>query len=924
MIDFKPSTWTNNYKPPPLRDIRWRVFFLLFGFLVMGMTFLGFDRKPLHVFLLLATGAFLDVIFNGIFKKKKIFPLSALISCCSLALLLNWSYNYTNLWLPALICIGSKYLFTVKGKHFFNPSMFAIVFCILFTRESISLAPSYQWFGTAASAGMMIWFVITGALIMFVFKIKRNWLILSFLITFVLQTIYRADVMEHIIPWQTLFVGSITSPAFYLFTFFMITDPATSPKNPRAQILVGIAIGLFDLLYHLKLSYYTFFFAGITVAAIRYVYFLYKNLNTNIVFDRSKTIGMISRWAVIIALVFPTLSMVKYKENVHSSKIQEELTLEKIYAELSGLSGRKSDILSQTDERIQHVAKWIISVGDAVAVADVNTDGLPDLFLTQTLKSSQDKCKLHINKGDFQFEKIPIPDLEIYLKDPQKYGVPGFAFFFDRDNDGDQDLFVGFGFGPSRIFENRSQKDGAVIFEEIFIEGISDQHSICLSANALDFNQDGFLDILLCNTLLTHLPDYDSPTPLNIFDLPEAEYPGDRRMFRFMHESWHNANNGGKNYLYLGQANSTQYTRLDESISGLTETRWSLATGTADFNDDGKTDIYIANDFGRDDCYINMDGQKFVRQEGQFFGDLGLDTYKGMNVSIGDMDGDLREDVYVSNVHHAMQAEGSLLWMNKTQSGEQVFDFDEKASQYHALNTNRFGWGAAMGDLNLDGYPDILQANGMVDDIWDKIYEDRVDYWYYQAQIAKTGPEIHSYADTWADIRGCSIYENEADRIYLNQQGNGFVDISADIGFDHKKNTRGIALVDLDNDGDLDVLVTDQFGPPILYKNNVIKKQWLGLALEGNGLNTSKDAVGTKVFLEYDLNDNPVKQFKELRLVTGFMAMGDKRLLFGLGDTDERIENMRLKIVWHNGDTEEMSLTAWNNYIKIKQGYPLQ
>ncbi|MDZ7846359.1 MAG: hypothetical protein U5L96_06135 [Owenweeksia sp.] len=79
--------------------------------------------------------------------------------------------------------------------------------------------------------------------------------------------------------------------------------------------------------------------------------------------------------------------------------------------------------------------------------------------------------------------------------------------------------------------------------------------------------------------------------------------------------------------------------------------------------------------------------------------------------------------------------------------------------------------GAAVEDLNLDGWTDIVQANGMVGDDYDSLYPYRDDYWYYQAQIAKTGPEIHAYAHNWADIRGRSIYEDERDCIFLDNAG---------------------------------------------------------------------------------------------------------------------------------------------------------
>ena len=152
----------------------------------------------------------------------------------------------------------------------------------------------------------------------------------------------------------------------------------------------------------------------------------------------------------------------------------------------------------------------------------------------------------------------------------------------------------------------------------------------------------------------------------------------------------------------MNTGDSSIFKVIPESISKLTETRWSLAVGTSDMNNDGYTDIFIANDFGRDDWYLNKNGHYFERQNGKFYGEIGLDTYKGMNASVGDLDGNGKEDIYVSNVHHAMQAEGSLLWMNKTTDRAEKITFNEGAQKHNLLNTNRFGWVAAMGYLDLN------------------------------------------------------------------------------------------------------------------------------------------------------------------------------------------------------------------------------
>lgn len=919
MISFDVKSWTGDYSLPTRKDVRWAAFGLLFFYLVMGTFFLGFDRKPLQIIALIAFGAIFDLVLNGVFKQRKVFPLSAMISCCSLALLLNWSYAFQNLWIPVFICIISKYLLTLNGRHFFNPSLFAIVICLIFTDDLITLAPSYQWYGSAATASMMIWFVVTGALFLFVFKINRNWLIGSFLVVFVLQTLYRAHVMEHIIPWETLWMSSLSSPAFYLFTFYMITDPGTSPSGKWEQILIGSSIGLLDLIFHLKLSYYTFFFAGFAVAGVRYLYFIAKTWYKEQGQFLSKNIQLLApRYAIAAVLFLPILLSFQKPTPLGVGKQLNHFFLERIDPSESGLGFAHSTVLEDVDPRVAHVAKWVISVGDAAASADIDLDGDQDLFLTQILKDRAWRGKLHINQGNFKFEKRSIPALEPYLNNPKDHGLPGFGLFMDYDNDGDSDLFVGFGFGKSHLFENRMIPDDSLSFVEVDVPYLQENHTICLAANALDFNNDGLLDLIQTNTLQAYLPGYETPTPLNIFNLPAPAHDGDRRMFHFLHESWHNANNGGFNYLLQGTGNGDAFTAIPAEQSMLKETRWSLAVGTADLNDDGWTDVYIANDFGRDDCYLNQGGTHFERVVGTFYGDIGLDTYKGMNVSVGDLDRNQKDDIYISNVHHAMQAEGSLLWMNYTEEKEKLL-LEESATTMNALNTKRFGWGAGFADLNLDGWEDIIQANGMVDDSWDKLYDERVDFWYYQAQIARTGPEIHSYADKWADIRGASIYENEPDRIMLNHDGTYFNDYASSIGFDHEENTRGICLSDFDNDGDADILITDQFGAPILYENKVSQKHWVGIKLEGNGTSTNRDAVGSKVYLEYKVNGEPQIQYKEARLANGFMSMNDQRLLFGMGSDTGEISDMSIKVKWHNGETVTYPVSDWNQYHTITQ-----
>src|SRR5262249_4110965 len=146
-------------------------------------------------------------------------------------------------WLPIVpvfIAIASKYVITFKGRHVFNPTLIAVVACLRWGEGMFSASPSYQWGGSIAMAA----FVVTGALSLFVFKIKRNALILSFLGFYFVELCIRSFIARWHLPPETLFMGAATSASFYLFTFFMITDPQTSPASRKGQVWMSFIIVL--------------------------------------------------------------------------------------------------------------------------------------------------------------------------------------------------------------------------------------------------------------------------------------------------------------------------------------------------------------------------------------------------------------------------------------------------------------------------------------------------------------------------------------------------------------------------------------------------------------------------------------------------------------------------------------------------------
>lgn len=885
-------------------DPRIPVAAILFTYLVLGLTVLGFNRSPLQAIVTTITCCTLEVILTYIFKKKWIFPLSAMITSFSLSFLLNYSHDFLLLFIPIFFAIGSKYILQFNGKHFFNPAMMGVALSLLFAEDLVTASPAYQWNGIAT----MSIFIVTLGLIFVIPKVSRTWLVLSFLFFFSIQTALRAFIMKHHLPFETLFLGTLSSPAFFIFTFFMITDPASSPKTKKDQIIVGFSLATVDLLLHLYQSYYTFFYAALIVASVRFVWFHYKQAKQKGYFDYFIKDMIASRYYLQPAamLLIAGVWIVLYSQwwRVDRGQAEFDWALEKVPAQHSGLNAaNKGDILDRVDPRVQHVAKWILSEADSASVGDVNNDGLPDLFLSQTLKDADKKYMLYINKGDFHFEEFPIPEVDAIRNNPEQLGIIANAVFVDYDNDNDQDLFLTVGFGNSILLKNEFNEAKTLKFKDVTIAAGITEQTQSISASFGDFNKDGLLDLLVLNVWPNNFPDYPKPQHLNIFNLPKPEYEGDVRMFNFMHDSWHQSNNGGENQIYYQNPDHT-FTLMDAKTMGLPETRWSLAVGIADLNLDSWPDFYIANDFGPDDVYLNRNGKFFENIKGAIFGSIGKDTYKGMNVSIADFDRDLNFGVYVSNVHHAFQAEGSLLWKVISKPDNFYPEFVEVASKKGVLNEQRFGWGASATDFDNDGWVDIVQANGMVDDQFDKKFDKCKDYWYVNEKVARSAPSIHKYASNWGDLRGYCIYGKERIRLYKNRGINSypqFKDIAKDVGVSDLNSARGLISFDLDNDGRRDILVTHPFLAPTLYKNKLRDPSargphWIGFQIESLSTECNREAIGSLATLQVTKNDGSQFQImQEKQVVSGFASQSDKRLHFGLG-TD--IKNVSVKINW--------------------------
>lgn len=876
----------NWLRVPTLQDPRPYAAALQLSFLIIGMNFLGFDRTLGQVAFICAACIAFDFALHILIKRKFLFPLSAMQTGFSLALLVNFGQGLWLALVPAFISIASKYVVTYKGRHIFNPSLFGLAVCVFLMSDLVSTTPAKQWNGS-------LWalvYVMAGATIFVMPKIKRSALVLSLLGFYGLQVLLRGLWLTPSIPLETIFYAQFFSPAFYLFTFFFITDPATTPNDPKKQVMMTGSIVLIDTLFHALHILSSVFYAGFIYFALRWLWLVLSDIRheQHLKHKLRKMVYPVALPLVLgIVLVGGTYSVQKMLKAHLPHNLPVNFTFEAVQ---TGIEGFKGDALGQVDPRARHISKWLLAAGEGVYSADVNNDGLLDVFFTQTQKRGEDRAQLYLAVRPFVYEKFPLPQLQRYREDVKQNGVPAGAMFFDADNDGDKDLLILALSGKPMFLKNTLIENGALGFEEQPLPGASAEHQNAVAVTAADFDENGYLDVVWSNYFPKHHDSYDDKRLLNIFDLPKAEYEGDERPTHIMYNSWVEATNGGASTYLAGNAEG-----FADKGDIFNRSRWTLAMGAADLNNDTHQDIYFANDNGPDDLFMQKNDGKFMRLIGLNRQGVGRDTYKGMNVSFADFTKNGMQDIYVSNMHQTQLVEGSMLWLNNSQQGELSADaFVNSASNQGTWNEKRFGWGAGVGDLNLDGQPDIIQANGMIDSYYDGTPHCS-SYWYATGIFSGAVATILPYASKWPTMENKCLFANERNRVYLNKDG-FFEDVADKVGLGQPNTARAISLADLDNDGDLDLIVAHPTAPPSFYRNERLQPNddWIGLKLMGNGKTCNADAVGTRVKASYGGAQNKTIE-QRIYATQGMSAQGDHRLLFGL---DGYVGMVKLEIDW--------------------------
>jgi hypothetical protein len=526
------------------------------------------------------------------------------------------------------------------------------------------------------------------------------------------------------------------------------------------------------------------------------------------------------------------------------------------------------------DHRLDHIMPQVASMGAAVSVVDFDRDGWADIYVTNSAEGSKNALFRNMMDGSFKdvASEMGVADLN-----QLGTGVSMGSVWGDYDNDGYEDLFL-YKWGRPELFHN----DSAHGFSRV-----SDKAGLPTWVNAntaiwLDYDGDGQLDLFLGGY---YAEDVD------LWHL---------RTTKMMPESFEYAKNGGRKYLFRNLGGGA-FEEVSQK-AGIDTRRWALAATAADLRGTGHSDLFIANDYGISELFFN-DGKQF-REVGKQAG-VGFSPKSGMNASVGDILNQGKYSIYVSNISEdGVLIQGNNLWVPKEGTTGDSLQYDNLA---RAMDVEMGGWsfGAQFGDLNNDGTLDLYLVNGYVS------ADRNTNYWYDFSKIAGGNSTIISDAAHWPAMEGRSLSGYQQKRVWLNDGAGKFVNVAQAVGATDVYDGRAVALVDLWNRGVLDVVVANQRGPLLIYKNNAVPdNKWVGFELEGTASNRS--AIGAEVRLFW----NGQQQVQQVSGGSGFCAQNQRRLHFGLGK-NPKLEKAEVR--WTSGKVETLENPSVGQVHKIKE-----
>jgi len=526
------------------------------------------------------------------------------------------------------------------------------------------------------------------------------------------------------------------------------------------------------------------------------------------------------------------------------------------------------------DPKLDPIMPEVASMGASVSIVDFDRDGWPDIYVTNSAIGSKNALYRNMHDGTF---KDVAGEMGIADVNQPGTGVSTGAVWGDFDNDGYEDLFL-IKWGRPELFHNDQGHGFTRVTEQAGLPP-------WINANTaiwFDYDGDGLLDLFVGG--------YYSED-IDLWHLTTT---------RIMPDSFEYAKNGGRKYLFHNLGNG-KFEEVSAQL-GIDSRRWALAAAAADLRGTGHPDLFVANDYGVSELYFN-DGQRF-HEVGEQTG-VGFAPKSGMNAAVGDILNQGRYAVYVSNISEdGILIQGNNLWVPKEGTGGDTVKYQNLARDF-GVELGGWSFGAQFGDLNNDGTLDLYLTNGYIS------LDHNRSYWYDFSKVAGGNSTIIGDAKNWPAFEGRSLSGYQNKRVWVNDGAGKFVDVAQAVGATDTYDGRSVALVDLWNRGVLDVVVANQNGPLLLYKNTVApENEWIEFELEGTSSNRS--AIGAQVALFW----NGQQQLQDVSGGSGFAAQNDRRLHFGMG-RNPRIEKAVIR--WPSGKVQTIDKPGAHQLHKMKE-----
>lgn len=531
---------------------------------------------------------------------------------------------------------------------------------------------------------------------------------------------------------------------------------------------------------------------------------------------------------------------------------------------------------------------------NGIAVGDVDNDGFDEIYVCQP--------------GGLPNRLLKRGEDGIYRDRSQAAGVDlldhtSCALFVDFRNRGLQDLVVLTGSQPL-LFDN--QGDGTFRLQPDAFRFAAAPQGAFTGMAAADYDGDGFVDLYLCTYIYFQSEDeYSYPAP------------------------YHDARNGPPNFLFRNRLAEQGYFEDVTAHVGLDENndRYSFAPAWCDYDFDGRPELYVANDFGRNNLY-KFDGERFR----DIAAEAGVeDIGPGMSAAWFDAHGEGRPDLYVTNMwtpsgrrvtndpafrlvqeqglkeEYRRHTKGNTLYRNRGDGG-----FEETGQ----AEMGRWAWSGDAVDFDADGSPEIVVAAGMISEP-DRSKPDLMSFFWRQVVAHSSADDSPSakYEEGWNAInqfiREGYSWNGHEPNVFYKRRGGRWLDYSPEIGLEGR-DTRAFAAVDLHGDGRLDLLLKNRLAPQLeVLLNRTPDAQVIVLELEGGASN--RDAIGAWVTAE---SSNGLTS-QLVSAGSGYLCQRTKRVHLGLGDARSAD---KVTIRWPSGSVEILTNLGAGKRYQVVEG----